>query len=359
MRALKLVMATALLCALCAPTWAYYSPFSDPFGPVSMHLSNYDVGTQYYNLKDGAYTEGQLHGTAKLWDDLAGNPVFIKTLAAYDPLEVDPYRIDPLAGPAGEDTWGILRLDQIWAVDSAWNETNLVWNTGDGGWEITAIFWDEHDQGLIQQDVFGSPVQKIWGDTFRSAFFANQPTVGVDDFATAWQAGPTGRPASGNPEYPGVTDSPGAGFTKASGAVPLWTFESVHGTDTTLPATAEFVNTYFPASPPGDIGSNGGAYGEVAVDPFWGAGAANACWLTNPFNDSVNPHDVEFRFTGEGKYDDPTTPGVDESEPGNDWLVSSSDPLIGGVTPELPSSALLLLGMFPVGLAWLRRRKDD
>lgn len=359
MRPLMLLVAVIVLCALGPPSWAYYNPFEGYGGSkVSLHLSNYDVGTQYFNLADGTYTATQLAALA--------------TKTAYDPLTTTPYRILPVGAAAGEDTWGIFRLDQIWALDSNWNQVAKIWETADatGEWEITAIFWGEDDQGLYQvtNGLTQQISQTIWGDNMHAAFFANQVTLGVDDFTTVWKNGPESttnpsytRPGD-NPEYIGVTDSPGStDWTKtgAISAIPLWTFDTVYGTNLYIPdSKAEFVNTFNPASPPGTISGSGSAYAIASEVPYWGTGAGNWQWQSNPWGDLINPHDITLAFSAAGKYDDPSTPTVDESQPGNGWLVSSSDPLKGGVTPELSSASLMLLGLFPLGLLGWKRRKE-
>ncbi|MBE3134659.1 MAG: hypothetical protein IMZ55_14410, partial [Acidobacteria bacterium] len=219
--------------------------FREPYtGPIIMHLTDYDVGTLYYNLPDGEYDGAYLHG-----------------LPTSDPGGGAPWRaLAPAAN--GSDTWGILRVDQI--ISKADNA--VLWVSGDGGKEISGIFWGLTDTYVKQvTTVFGGGTaitQNIHGVGLQLAFF--------EDAAMNFDrsAGPGARvDVAGKPTYPTATDG-----------TLLWTVRSTPGYRLDFPTEGFFVDFTTAASV---YNSSGHALGNMAAVDGWGLGPDNAALDTN------------------------------------------------------------------------------
>ena len=116
--------------------------------------------------------------------------------------------------------------------------------------------------------------------------------------------------------------------------------------------------------------SDGGFYGDLKTVSYVDTDAAGNLvtkTLTGVDNEQFTewypgfgatyPCDFYFEFNADtpDAVANPPTP----ADAGDYWLLESDDPVKAVVTPELPSGALMLIGLAPLGLAWLRRKKED
>jgi hypothetical protein len=291
-------MLMALLVAVSASSsWAAIETYLPGGANIELKFTNYDEGTIYHNLAVGTYGKA-----------------FIDALPTSDPGGGLPWKTPPIGAAPGEDTWGIFKLTDILNLDNA----ATLWQEGDGGFEITGIFWGEDDASVS----WDGTTQTITGNDLQYAFFED-PLANLTPFSFA--AGPTGRVPGVPPIYAGSTDG-----------TLIWTGNSVPGIAGISPD--EFGAQYTPGSPtppPFDKG----------VGDFLGNLGTND-WGTGSLNDLLDAGDIDmtFHFTASGSF-------------AGDFLLRSNDPVTAQVTPELGTAPLMLLGMLPIGVAWWRRRK--
>jgi len=281
--------------------------------PITMKFTNWDVGNQY-NVANGSYTKAQLDAYTATYGGQAAN------------------------ANAGEDAWGIFALKEI----DVPGQILPFWSRAASGTEITGIFWGIQDYSLDQSGS-GTDVQQVIRSTgLKFAFYYDTSP----DFLTI--SGPSTRQLDGTTYLPF--------FNKVTDGQLLWTGHSVPGfvtNGTVVDPVAEFTTTYNTTT---HNVQNGGFYADVSPVTYKDNGGVthtltgqdNDQWaLWTPGNPSY-PTNFQFQFTGTG---------ATSAEKG--WLVVSEDPVMGlstKATPELPSSALLLLGLAPIGLARMRRK---
>jgi len=310
-------MVVGLLLAATGASWAFSLwDYADPDQAVVFKFRNWDVGTIYG----------------------AGNGVF-GSQSTPDPTDLDGLaQTGPLGGDGTEDSWGIVKLVEIYLEDDPLTPlidegAVPIWQTTNSLEEITGIFWGSQDTYLEDTCSGTSHVQRNEGIDLNAAFFADLKSAG--GFTAFNQlAGPTARDASGLPIYPTVTDG-----------TLLWTFNSIKGHNSA--SNGEFFTEFYPTPQPGTESANGGAWLVTGSVPYWGYGSANkeiAEYIPDPDGAGpLNGCDATFKFTG-------------IPDPGGKWLVQSDDPLRTRVSPELSSSALMLLGLVPIGIGWRRRK---
>jgi len=328
MRYLKLALIVALPLVVASQASAIYLPGG---ANIEMKFTNWDVGNLYHDLVlDKTYTQAEL-------DALPTAP----------PVGGGAWQTPAPGAAPGEDGWGIFWLESIKDINDGtlyWsNYVDTAYNTKS---EITGIFWGITDTFVKQT---GS-TQDIHGTGLYFAFFED-PSMDFSPAAPDTGGGPGNRGelwGGGDKTQPYWTlvtnDGGAAGADGQTGtiddATPIWTGYSVPGYNMGYP-TDEFFTTFNPSVAPGGITGGGGFNAEMGAVPIWGAGSQNSMWT------DVSGANLFFSFTG---YD---------YQGNTSWTVRSNDPAIGTVTPELPSGALMLIGLVPMGLAFLRRKKED
>ena len=313
MRCFKLLLMGGIVLALAVPASAL--SFTQPYsGPITMHLTNYDIGTQYWNLTPGyAYNNTELHalptsdpGGGGAWRQLATGG---------------------LLGATQSDTWGILRVDQILKPDNT-----ILWSADSASTEITALFYGLQDQYNLQtqlgsagfeQDIRGTGMQIVFFEDSAKDFTNSGPTGWV------WDA------VNSVPTYATVTDG-----------TLLWTMASTAGFNPT-DTTNEFFATFQNAA---GINTTGDFLANMTPDPYWGTGTENWTLDTNsrggfapgPVYDPKLA-DVLFHF------------GADQEDTGG-FLLHSYDPIKTSIIPEPVTMAGMLLGIGCLG-RYVRRRR--
>jgi len=350
MKCLRLLFVALAVLALCVQAGAVNLPGS---AKIKMKFTNWDMGALYSGATNGG-----------VYDLTGGLGALTKTACPY--------------ANTWEDGWGIFTLSQIQA-DSGSGFTT-VWESTANDTQITGMFWDISDDQLIQ---LNTKEQYIKGNELKFAFWEQKKTgAGV----TPWAPGDTGlmtRPSwrdskatsGGATIYlPSFSENYlGTDYSLTDGTL-LWTGYGVPGA---------VIQQYMEASP-GDVdpgyefhsqynvsnnSSNGGFYGKLGTVGFEDVdgsgtqftnsmtGTRNSMfdeWL--PGGDPAYPADFEFEFTAESPSVPTSAPPPDSAN--DNWLLESDDP-VRAQTPELPTTVLMLMGLLPVGLAWVRRRKDD
>ena len=291
-------------------------------GALSWRLTNYDTGT-LYNFQPVGTKIGYGQGGA--------SPNQAAGIAALDNPSVI-FR-PTLNAMANEDGWGLVKVNQIDAVDPTDHQTHQVFNSLVSPYELTGIFHGEKDFYLNQvtsgtggafsgQIIDGSGLQfDIYSDPAKNFNYT---------------AGPGGR--GGLAAYATATD----------GTLQL-----------SLQSTPGFINH------PGNLGgtdtefeSNTGLVGYTALNIVGGSPTTVHDFDTNSVGfggtygsgfvpgDVTPSADVWFQFT--------TSPGT------SGWDVTSSDPGTFVVVPE-PASAAGLIGclvpLFGAGVCRFRTRK--
>jgi hypothetical protein len=302
---LRIGLAVALLVAVSvSASWAGIETYLPGGAQIQMKLTNYDVGSLYTGVTPG--TEYLNPGDPRFGDAGTGDLTTLGKTAA-------PFGF-------GEDGWGIFRISEI--DDLA--QTDALWRDGDGGFEITGIFWGLTDESLKRTGT----TDTIKGNGMHVAFFQDSYTAATRFNATAGASGRTGAA----PTYATATDG-----------TLIWSTNSVLGVAEADPY--EFISNYTPGNgivgDPQRYDSGEGTFGtEMGAVPFWGTGSLNSLF-----------EDLKFTFTATGNT------GLTYKTGATPWLLRSNDPVEGVVTPELSSAPLMLLGMLPIGVAWWRRRK--
>lgn len=306
-RCLLSAMVLGLLLVATGASWAFNLLDYVPAGQdVKFKFINYDVGT-IYTAGNGIWT-----GATTL-DGLA--------------------QTGPPGGAAGEDSWGIVKLTEIYSDDAP----SPFWTSTSSLEEITGIFWGERDTYLADSGSSTAHQQLIHGVGMNVAFFTQmKAALGFTAFDPTGGATAVGSRPSGAPVYPTVTD----------GAL-LYTFYSIPGHNWGFP-TDEFFTEFYPTPAPYTDSANGGFWADSGSVPYWGVGPGNtqiAQLIADPDGPGpLNGCDATFKFTG-------------VPDPSGKWLVLSDDPIRTRVTPELSSGGLMLIGLVPVGLGWWKRRK--
>jgi hypothetical protein len=290
--------------------WAMLEDYLPGGSRVTMKFTNWEVSTLYNNLvTNTTYTGAALD--ALPWSDPGGGAPWRSAAAGA--------AVDGSGNPT-EDLWGIFTLKSIAATDTDALLWSRDWGVADPRWganpafEVTGMFWGERDKSVTWDG--GSLL--VQGDNVQFAFFEDT----ARNFSFAGGPGVAGSRSGGDPVYPGATDG-----------TLIFTGNSVAGDPDASPF--EFFASYTPSPSPTGKGSFLGNTGTV---PYWGTGSLNQL-ITNV----IPGIDFKFQFTA----DDGT----------NGWLLKSEDPIKTEITPELSSTALLFLGMLPVGLISRRRRK--
>jgi hypothetical protein len=289
--------------------------YGQPFvaGPVTIKLTNFEVGTVYPNYAPGTgFGFGALGADASVCagvttlDGLATSPAGSLPLGPC--TGVDPN------GPNREDSWGIAKVTRIEDVYS-----DALWTPAGKGQEITVLFYGEQDFYLEQVN---ADEQWIDGAGMRADLYSEPlPT------ATAFNAtGGTGARTAAN-TYPTVTD----------GTLILTTISvpgHIHQAGVAGGLATEFEARFNGASLTGD--------GEAFLSVTGGADAAQFNHDTfAPLAAGLPTADIRVQF------DTAPTPVAD-------WLVTSWGPIVAQV-PEPGSLALLVVGA--AVLAVRRRRR--
>lgn len=277
--------------------------FLDYNGPIIMNFSSYDMGSFY---------------------DAAGNK--IQATGAYYVGDTQVL----------EDSWGILRINTIYAADEYGPNSGPVgsplWYDGKDGEQITGIFYGITDAIV---DLTNYPNTQIWGVGGLVDFYLDSGTI--------WDPtlGSGGRTAVN--QYTTVTDgatffsgmfAPGALMGDLDSTNDYITFANAFNFAQNKGVGSFFVNII---ATEGDYSLIFNSNAMLVNNDLYAAGY-------NPgFDDAGNPvPNVDFiaQFNS-----NPTRV--------SDWLVTDFDPARGGAVPE--PSTLILLGMGLLGIGVARR----
>lgn len=296
----------------------------DPFsGAYKINFGDFDMGSTYTS-----FPVGTAKGFGQAGTGTQTIPGGIATLDAAQSAGATGARsvnttvngVDQGAGTVGpEDSWGIAKVSQI--TDLA---NNVVWSSAGKKAEITVMFYGEKDFYITQlangfQEINGVGLHTdLYLQNYGSGFTAFDPTLG--------SAGRTGVSS-----YTNVTD----------GTLILSTVSTsgfIHNAGTLGGLTTEFLSNYNATS-----GGTGQTYLSVTGGSM--ASAFNTNGFISPFNG--NTADIQAQFTTQAF--DPVN--------GNNWLVSSQDPVFGNFAPvPEPSTYGLAAAGALAGIIALRRR---
>lgn len=317
MRCFKLLLMGGIVLALSVPASAF---------SFKANLTDYDDGTIYV-INDPA------------------NPYVGE--AACDGIPVQYPPTGGLISGVQSDTWGIFLLENIKNLDTGSN-----WYTWDEGVdEITALFWGERDTYLDQVTASdGTITQNIHGVGMHVAFFrqydppAGEEWPGNATGPAGWTVNDNGTPADTSddfPEYAGITDG-----------TCIWTMNSTTGFNKDF-LNDEFFAEFIQAQ--ATFESSGDVVFDVGPVPGY-TGVKN--WTIN--NDAIAAWED---LDGPGGNDPTKTKMVDISihfegteENRGDWLLLTSDPMVGDIIPEPVTMAGMLLGIGCLG-RYIRRRR--
>ena len=306
--------------------------------PIVMHASDYDMGT--------------------VWRNLDGSPA---SPGVYDDPHNQLMRIAPSGFDYGEDTWGIVQIDNIWKGFILTDHTSIkllpstpdLWSIGDDNMELWGVFYGHRDTKVIvnpdgSQISYGSGIQfDIWAQPMGTFAGVHGPAVNK-------QFGSADRLAQDR--YAGI------GFDAGGNAVvgaQLWmSMAGVAGFISAQPA-ASFNGTYYPEGIPGQGNDAGGAklWGEFD-DPAPGDvagvdyGTANATYDQDWYHSGFTNDVADIRLQIDTELNTGYTSDFD-------WLVTSSDPLQTWA-PHVPEPAtMVLLAIGGLSILCKRSRKTD
>jgi hypothetical protein len=350
MRVLKLLTVAGVVLAVCAAAGADSIPLAGSYnGPVVMHLTNFDDGVTY----PGTFVGG---APVPMGVELLVNGGISPTNGlVYPPLT----KVQGIANQAGEDSWGVFRIDQILAGEvtgpngiTPVSPNVELYSDGDAGLELVGIFYSRTDLSVtfVAPGPAGPTVFiKSAGDKYE---IFTQPVGTYNGGGTPFLADGASQRVAGVPnEYPTVGYDGTGTNTLLPGAQHVLTGESQPGIE------AQEIFTTFTPDPFGGGNGTFNIYISLGpVDPD-GAGPLGAVvGSDNPWFDldsfpnggavaSIPGTTADFRLKG-------------TTEPTNkEWLVRSSDPLTSALLVPEP---LTMLGVFlgVGGLAgYIRKRR--
>jgi hypothetical protein len=291
-----------------------------PEGAVlTFGFQNYDNGVDYVGVPVGTYTGAALAAVDKH-----------ATLGAN-------------VGKVTWDTWGIAKLQDV--EDG---QGNTLWNQGRDGIQVYGLFWGEEDTSvLIQTNPYSSKLTDFHiqgtGMQFATFEFDNGPGTGLGQWTTFSNAttsdiahlGASGLNTS-NPTKPTYTGITNGRLILSGSSLPVYgepEFSVVYSLSNSGIMSGHNNESYFYADNPNS--GNG-----------WNTPADNS--FLSELQESG--YTARFRFTE-------TLQNCGKTYVPGTWNNYSHDPLDVTLTPELCPTALMLLGLIPVGLTWWRRRK--
>ncbi|MBE3096611.1 MAG: PEP-CTERM sorting domain-containing protein [Planctomycetes bacterium] len=316
MRWSTLLLIGGLVVALSSPAWAVSINFTQPWsGPIVLHLTNYDMGTVYGGAPAGTYARV---------DTVAGMAAFT---AAGGTVSTAPGSV------AGEDGWGVFRIDQILtAVVLGPNQIQAtgttLWANGMGGAELVGMF-----HGLNDVNIRINPDGSQTVDSVGMLYDFYAQTLGTFN-PNQGSAGRTGAGAYLTVGGPGgvggasnwVGGDAATGFIAPLTGVAPPNIEQKSGFDPTLavPFAAGRADVFFDVHH-GDLGPGM----PTTLDTNFYKG-----------NDTNGPTtaDIYLAITTYGN-------NVLNVPGGFDWTVTSSDPASAYLVPEPVTMASLFLGI--------------
>jgi len=336
MRHLKTLLIVGLLLALSGPAWAVPIPFSQPYtGATYWHFSNWDEGTLYTGLlADGItpVTAGSTYAPAAL-QSIAGTK----------------------AG-AGEDSWGIIRVESIYAATVDMSQTDAItigsialYEYGSAGQTVEIVGMDRGrvDDWVTFVDMTPlnllDPLTQVIQAHGASIDLYTQTKGTTELLGAGWgggMQGPGARLVAGGSKYPGI------GFDALG--------NPIVGSDLVLTGNAQAGFqlaenlSYFTPVPAGNTGS-----GTFYMYVSWTGGSQLASWNTDgfPIGYLLDPGRT---ITADMRIQGTVTPtGLPVDDP---WLVHTSDPATNFFVPEPLTMVGMLLGIGSLG-RYVRKRR--
>jgi hypothetical protein len=363
MKLLSVLLVSALVLCLSGTSQAGSLSPTGWAEPIVIHASNYDQGTVYYD-PDGNPDDP---------DDPDYNPLYPYAAPGVynDPHNQLAY--DQANGAIDdEDTWGIMRMDQILPgyVDEAnWNikptGDPALWNLGDSGYELWAIFYGHTDEYVTinpdgSQNSLGSGMQfDVYAQPQGTFVSINEPLVN-DQFGSGQRLAEDKYDGIG---YEWVDDGDNiveAGEIQAiAGSYLIISGYAQEGffydpANPTQVSDYDFASQFWPqGGPPGSAGDGeaqmwlslyeeGNAEGHAV-------GTANDTFNQDWFHSQISDATADMRLQID-------TFLVNDNTDVYDWLVTSSDPIQTYGVPE----PVTMLGVF-MGIGgltnYMRKRK--
>ena len=319
MKLLMVLMATALLLSISGTTQGITFRYGYD-GPVTMKFTNWDMGVLYNAPAVPAIGIPAVNAFEVFaYPSANGN--------YYDHLG----NVVPVNDVNREDMWGIGQITRIYPTGGN-PVTDVLWLPGDDGVELSALFYGERDNALVDAGIALPGFQVIAGQGLQFDMYEN-PVDHFNDAGGALQ-GSSGR--TGFNTYNGITD----GTLVAS----LLSQPNVGGPNPGV--NDEFVSIFKPNA---TFTTGEGTFTSyMELDPCTAAAQRDY----DQFNtDAMTPWLYDFTIDGT------TIPNDGSVGPiVSDWIVLSEDPIRGNaVIPE----PVTMLGVF-LGLgsltSYIRRR---
>jgi hypothetical protein len=244
----------------------------------------------------------------------------------------------PVNDPNREDAWGILTVTEIYkSGTSSTDPANILWLSGNGGKELTALFYGMVDNAVTQGAIMGQEV--IQSQNFRYDLYENP--AGSFAAVGGQNQGSAGR--VGFNQYNGITNVAGGVLSIQGLSIPgIGQITGSAGPD-------EFTASFTPNVVGGVVQPTGSGTFGALID----LNAATALLQRDyaQFNTDGMPLGADATANGTTYPNDGTA--TQNGLPIANWTVLIEDPFRGNVIPEPATLCLLAVG----GLVALRRRR--
>jgi hypothetical protein len=325
------VVAACLLLAVSSTGWSAII-FTQPYnGPVTLKFTGWDMGVVYAapaGLVNGIGAVNTYEAASGVVYPAASGGLYYSTNGSVVPVN-DPNR---------EDAWGILTVTEIYkSGTSSTDPANILWLSGNGGKELTAILYGMVDNAVTQGAIMGQEV--IQSQNFRYDLYENP--AGSFAAVGGQNQGSAGR--TGFNQYNGITNVAGGVLSIQGLSIPG--IGQITGSAGPDELTASFT--------PNVVGGVVQPTGSGTFGALLALNAATALLQRDyaQFNTDGMPLGADLTANGTTYPNDGTA--TQNGLPIANWTVLIEDPLRGNVIPEPATLCLLAVG----GLVALRRRR--